>query len=68
MIISRKEFNSIVQEEVAKALHQAEEARWIRDRLNEMERHWSQRHEEMCRHCWDLEKKIAILLDEKGGE
>lgn len=68
MIISRKEFNLRVQEEVAKALRKAEQEAWMKERLNEMERHWSQRHDELCRHCWELEKKIATLMDEKGGE
>lgn len=68
MIISKKQFDRRVQEEVAKALREAEQEAWMKERLNEMERNWLQRHEGLCRQCWELEKKIAILMDEKGGD
>ena len=65
MIISKKKFDRIVQEKVCEALNQADKERWIHERIDVAERESCRRHEEVSRHLWELEKKIALLTEEE---
>lgn len=54
MIISRKRF----QEEIAKALNQQEEKRYLLDRINDMACRYDLRFNDMERMLCELEKKV----------
>ena len=77
MIISKKEFNRRVQEEVAKAFRKAEQEErakaiskaeqevWTLKHINEIERYWSKRHEELRHRCRELEKNVDAIMGER---
>lgn len=62
MIISKKRFNEKVQE----ALAQQDRERWLHEKIDRVERDCENRIEGVQRYCFELEKKIALLLDEKN--
>lgn len=62
MIISRRRFN----EKVHEALERADRERWVHEKIDRVERECSGRIDGLQRQVWDLENKIALLLDEKG--
>lgn len=61
MIISKKKF----EEKVREALAQQEREKWIHERIAGVERDSCRRDDELSKHLYELEKKIALLLDEK---
>ena len=66
MIISKKKFDEKVLEKVHEALDRAERDRWIHERIESVDRESCRRFEDLQRHCFELERKIAFLLDEKS--
>lgn len=66
MIISKKKFDKKVMEKVHEILERESKEKWIHERIDLVERESCRRFEELSRHCFELEKKIALLLDEKS--
>ena len=65
MIISRRRFN----EKVHEALDRADRERYVHEKIDRVQRECDERCTGLQRQIWDLENKIALLLDEKkGGE
>ena len=65
MFISKKKFNEKVMEKVHEALERESKERWIHERIDSVEKEFYKRVEGVQSHCFELEKKIALLLDEK---
>lgn len=61
MIISKKRFN----EKVREALEREERERYIHEKIDRIDREWSARFDGLQRYYFELEKKIATLLEEK---
>lgn len=63
MIISRRRFN----EKVHEALERADRERWVHEKIDRVERDCDGRITNLQKQVWDLENKVALLLDEKKG-
>ena len=61
MIISKKRFN----EKVREALEREERERYIHEKIDRIDRDWNDRFDSLQRYCFELEKKLATLLEEK---